>query len=863
MALSDVKRLVVTTAMADPLAAKANTADLAEVALSGSYDDLSDKPMLGTASEQPISAFATSEQGVKADTALQADALLPLDARITTAEQQVRGLSDLIARAPERAGDSRTLFSSTLTGEPTTRPTIGGAEAVEGSAGTVLRLTGADANDATGYIDVAPKIAAPVYDGRTYLIRIRLRRNVDPTDPAGNAIELRWQNLSASKGAVSNAMLQSALTPVVSDGVIIRSFLIGKAGAPGALNYTIPPTAVYGLPFIRVFGTGQQTDIIAIDGPIDVTDYLVGGADVPVILEAAEAAAEAAGRAEMAALEAQDAAAAATASVMTFETRQDVIDYSGSLAADLIQVRRYDANTPVSPGGYYSRDTASSPGAFQAGGVWWKPADPVTYLETFGARGDGVTDDQDAFDVARELGRALYLTAEYLVTDGANTLGIPFIGPGNLIKPVPGGYTQINSQVVNGPVYYRNHLWRVKNRQLAGELLKVVVFGDSTTTNSYGLDISGFIKDELRELGSGVEEVTQLGVAGDTWGTRNLATLLTGLGEQKHLAICKFGINDASTGDMQASFVALRNAMRQRLAEIRASTYGGYDDLSILLIMPNVLGNNTDNENNRNNVWLEGIIGIYREAARDYECGIYNPYPETANAQGGENRWMDTLLVHPQVNYNLDIWGRAVDLIKPHGSIKRNRFLNYGAGEQLAPPAANGLASYSNGQSILRAFSSDGWPLTGCVLTIRNPDNPTIQILYGYQLSSFAEIVMRTWIVGANVWSEWSNADHPLNVTITLTVTASLEAARYWRTMDGSTVISGTIRPTGAVAQNTKIAEMPVNFRPALQVVRYAKTLTGMDVLIRIYPNGDVFTETAISAGSYVVFQNLTFKAVT
>ncbi|MEC3912200.1 SGNH/GDSL hydrolase family protein [Sphingobium sp. CR2-8] len=847
----------------DDLAAKANTADLSDVATSGSYDDLSDKPVLGSAAQQPVTAFATPAQGAKADSALQPAALVPFDERITTAEQQVGGLSDLIARAPERAGDSRSLFSSFLTGEPTTRPTIGGAKAVASSVGTVLRIAGADASDATGYIDVAPKIAAPVYPDRTYLVRVRLRRNVDPTDPAGNAVELRWQNLGAAKSAVSNALLQSALTPVVADGVIVRSFLVGKAGAPGALNYTIPPTAVYGLPFIRIYGTGQETDIIAIDGPVDVTDYLVGGADVPVILEAAEAAAEAAGRAETAALEAQDAAAAATASVMTFETRQDVVDYSGSLAADLIQVRRYDANTPVSPGGYYSRDTASSSGAFQAGGVWWKPADPITYLETFGARGNGVTNDQDAFDVARELGRAFYLTAEYLVTDGANTLGVPFLGPGNLIKAVPGGFVQINSHLENGPTYFRNVLWRVKNRQLAGELIKIAVFGDSTATNAYGLNIAGFIQDELRNVGSGVDVVTNLAVAGSTWGTNDLSVMLTGIGSQQHLAICKFGLNDASTGDITLSLIALRDSMRQRLSEIRASTYGDYDDLSILLLMPNALGNTEDNATNRNDLWLEAIVGIYVEAARDFECAIYNPYPEASVAEDGGDRWLDDDLIHPQVNYNLDIWGRALDLIKPHGSIKRNRFLNYGAGEQLAPPAANSLASYNNGQSILRAFSSDGWPVTGCVLTIRNPDNPAVQILFGYQIGSFAEVVMRTWIVGANVWSEWSNADHPLNVAIPLTVTSSLESARYWRTMDGSTVIAGTIRPTGAVSQNSKIAELPSNYRPALQVVRYAKTLTDMDVRLRVYPNGDVFTETAIPAGAYVTFQNLTFKAVT
>lgn len=44
---------------------------LAGVATSGAYEDLSNKPTLGTAASQPSSAFATSTQGGKADSALQ------------------------------------------------------------------------------------------------------------------------------------------------------------------------------------------------------------------------------------------------------------------------------------------------------------------------------------------------------------------------------------------------------------------------------------------------------------------------------------------------------------------------------------------------------------------------------------------------------------------------------------------------------------------------------------------------------------------------------------------------------------------------------------------------------------------------
>ena len=57
------------------LRAKANSADLADVATSGDYGDLSNRPTLGTAAAQNSTAFATAAQGAKADTAVQPGAL--------------------------------------------------------------------------------------------------------------------------------------------------------------------------------------------------------------------------------------------------------------------------------------------------------------------------------------------------------------------------------------------------------------------------------------------------------------------------------------------------------------------------------------------------------------------------------------------------------------------------------------------------------------------------------------------------------------------------------------------------------------------------------------------------------------------
>lgn len=50
---------------------KANTSAISAVGLSGAYNDLSNKPTLGTASTQAIGFFATAAQGLLAETALQ------------------------------------------------------------------------------------------------------------------------------------------------------------------------------------------------------------------------------------------------------------------------------------------------------------------------------------------------------------------------------------------------------------------------------------------------------------------------------------------------------------------------------------------------------------------------------------------------------------------------------------------------------------------------------------------------------------------------------------------------------------------------------------------------------------------------
>ncbi|GLK78057.1 hypothetical protein GCM10008171_33110 [Methylopila jiangsuensis] len=252
-----------------------------------------------------------------------------LDGKIENALAGLAAITDLVGQAYERPGDARRLFSSALTGPALARaPIAAGVIAVSSALGSVLRIRGEDTDPGAGYLDIARRIDFAIEQGRTYLVRAVFARSADPTDPEQNAVELRWQNLNANKAHVSNVRLGAAYAPTVAAGPVIASALIGKAGAPGDLSYTIPATALYGVPLVRVYGNGQQTDIAAIHID-DVTDDAAGGVDLGAIT------------ARVAALEAADAALAGRATAV--EGRASALE--AGLAAEA--TTRSDADTTL------------------------------------------------------------------------------------------------------------------------------------------------------------------------------------------------------------------------------------------------------------------------------------------------------------------------------------------------------------------------------------------------------------------------------------------------------------------------------------------------------------------------------------
>lgn len=253
-----------------------NTSD-ADKPVSTATQDALDQKADATATATALAGKADAAATTAAlATKAAADDLTAETERATGAEaalgERVEPLEALVPRYDGRPGNARVLFSSTLTGAPLGRPAITIGTEVTMTEGVALQIGGADIGE-SGKAIVAPRLAMPIDDGRTYRVAFRLARAADPEDPEGHAINLKWQNLNAAlNGLGGTPPTLETIDPAVVDGLLSYSFLIGKAGAPGDLDYVIPPTAAHGLPFVEIFGADQATKVLSIDPPLDVTE---------------------------------------------------------------------------------------------------------------------------------------------------------------------------------------------------------------------------------------------------------------------------------------------------------------------------------------------------------------------------------------------------------------------------------------------------------------------------------------------------------------------------------------------------------------------------------------------------------------
>ncbi|WP_158972016.1 SGNH/GDSL hydrolase family protein [Chachezhania sediminis] len=273
------------------LSAKANTADLGVAAFSNNSDDLTEGTANLFASPENIAAVIGGTEvktepvgddtvpmlDSEADGALTRGALstLPISTKTQAALDLKANAAQVDAIAPalrlltrqQIRAELDEAFSSQITGTDRTAITNGSA-ATSDTLGAVWRLNGVDAPG--GWQTIAPRVDVAVEPGRVYKARVRFLRVTDPADPSGHAIQVRMQNLSASRANVGDGLVQDLGSVVVADGVVTYEFTF--AMEPGQ-DYQCPATTRYAVPFLRIFGGDHETDVAVIEVK-DVTDLI-------------------------------------------------------------------------------------------------------------------------------------------------------------------------------------------------------------------------------------------------------------------------------------------------------------------------------------------------------------------------------------------------------------------------------------------------------------------------------------------------------------------------------------------------------------------------------------------------------------
>ncbi|WP_127104376.1 hypothetical protein [Pararhodobacter zhoushanensis] len=187
-----------------------------------------------------------------------------------TTETAGRILSDVIV-GYARPGEMPEAYRSEITGAASAgTPYSGSNVVVDDELGACIEL-----------VDVATHVAArqptPTEPGRVYLLRVAVKRESDPADPLGDAVEygVRFLQpaLTGVAGGSGNRVISIDDPLVAADGwqYFDATFSIDVEG----VDYTIPAGAAFGAPWVRTYGTDHQTRIARVE-LTDISSAWVG-----------------------------------------------------------------------------------------------------------------------------------------------------------------------------------------------------------------------------------------------------------------------------------------------------------------------------------------------------------------------------------------------------------------------------------------------------------------------------------------------------------------------------------------------------------------------------------------------------------
>lgn len=459
-----------------------------------------------------------------------------------------------------------------------------------------------------------------------------------------------------------------------------------------------------------------------------------------------------------------------------------------------------------------------------------------------------------------------------------NPTGVRMTGPGRLLLPETGGFQQLNSYGDTDILVGKEYLYRAYARLNNGPAgataqLKIFVNGDSTVEGYVeapaSMDGRFLVQNLLPTLfqrrGLSNVSVTNRGVSGTSWADLNA---IPDLAPATDLIIIKYGINDGAIGysdspqpSVSDRIAAMATAMRAKLAAIRAQTYGTLTNCAILLMGPNATN---DSPHGRNEEWYEQVRNVYVKAARDYKCAFFDTYAYLRDARAGAGRWMDVAdvlldptfnpntAIHPLGIMNAWIWGGMMDTCFPQGEIAvwtANACVSIADNGGTNPATSKTPADYGYAMwTVELADAADGWPTTGLLVTLRNPDTYSKQWLY--PLAATGRVYER-FAASGSAWSTvWVGAKVALSGTngwVSFGGTSAVAAAI--RDAQGVVTVQGRIK-SGTTTAGTTMVTLPVGYRPAEDHYFSCAGSGTTPVRVKVATTGDISCDSAGDATS-------------